>query len=233
MKAMILAAGKGTRMGALTSNTPKPMLLVAGIPLIEHQVKRLVAAGFNHIVINHAYLGEQIEHWLKGGQELGCHIEYSREGEPLETGGGIAKALPLLGDKPFAVVNGDIWCDYDYRLLAQKVSSLDEPLDEDEGPCLAHLVLVDNPPHHPEGDFPLDRSGLIGARAEGVYTFSGISVIHPKLFNGHPDGAFKLAVLLKQAMEQGLLRGEYFSGYWLDVGTPERLTELNKRLQDS
>lgn len=230
MRAMILAAGLGTRMRPLTNHTPKPMLKVAGKPLIEHQVNRLVAAGITEIVINHAYLGEQIEAYLKDGSEFGCHIQYSAESEPLETGGGIFKALPLLGNAPFLLVNGDIWLDMDYQAL------LDAPLKG-----LAHLVLVNNPEHNPSGDFYLSDghvalSGGTEADAGDTFTFSGVSVLDPDLFKGCEAGVFKLAPLFKAAMTAtdqhpvGQVSGQFYQGYWLDVGTPERLAALEQHL---
>ncbi|GAA6134095.1 nucleotidyltransferase family protein [Oceaniserpentilla sp. 4NH20-0058] len=222
--AMILAAGFGTRMRPLTNTTPKPMLTVAGKPLIEHHVRKLVAAGFQHIVINHAYLGEQIEQYLQDGKWLGCHIQYSQESEPLETGGGIFKALPLLTQyqDAFCVVNGDVWIDMDYKQLYQH-----------ESHNLAHLWLVDNPEHHPEGDFYLCNSKVSTASGQGQnkLTFSGVSVLHKDLFKDSHSGAFKLAPLLKQAMSEGKVGGEHYQGYWLDVGTVQRLNDLEHHLQ--
>jgi MurNAc alpha-1-phosphate uridylyltransferase len=230
MWAMILAAGFGTRMRPLTNHTPKPMLKVAGVPLIEHQVRRLVAAGITDIVINHAYLGEQIEAHLKDGSEFNCNIQYSAELEPLETGGGIFKALPLLGQAPFLLVNGDIWLELDYQ------SVITQALGADEMNSLAHLVLVNNPDHNPHGDFYLADDMVSYPRdqqnnASGdQYTFSGVSIIHPDLFGGCSAGVFKLAPLLKQAMDVSKVTGQLYSGYWLDVGTPERLTALEQHL---
>ncbi len=220
MKAMILAAGLGTRMRPLTNHIPKPMLKVAGLPLIEHQVRRLVAAGITDIVINHAYLGEQIEDYLKDGSELNCHIQYSQEEEPLETGGGIFKALPLLGDAPFLLVNGDVWLDLDYSEL------LRTPLKG-----LAYLLLVENPQFNPLGDFYLSEDDVSEFGGGAAFTFSGISILHPELFSGCKAGKFPLAPLLKKAMAQKKVSGELYSGYWLDVGTPERLQDLIHHIQ--
>ncbi len=217
MKAMILAAGLGTRMRPLTDHTPKPMLLVAGIPLIEHHVRRLVAAGITEIVINHAYLGEQIEAYLADGERFGCRIHYSREGEPLDTGGGIFRALPLLGDEPFIVINSDAWTDYPLQNLLDKTSQR------------AYLVLTDNPPHNVGENFYLQPNGLINASGIGErLTWTGIRVLHPAIFDGCVDGAFPFVPLLKKAMAEGLVGGEYYGGQWLDVGTPERLLEANR-----
>lgn len=229
MRAMILAAGLGTRMRPLTNHTPKPMLKVAGMPLIEHQVRRLVAAGITDIVINHAYLGQQIEAYLKDGLDFNCRIQYSAEPEPLETGGGIFKALPLLGEAPFLLVNGDIWLDLDYRLLmSQAVTASMENK-------LAHLVLVNNPEHNPDGDFyiadGLVSQNYLGQGNKDKYTFSGVSIIHPDLFVGCAAGVFKLAPLFKQAMDDAKVSGQLYSGYWLDVGTPERLASLETYIE--
>ncbi|MDG9885585.1 nucleotidyltransferase family protein [Pseudomonas sp. GD04058] len=219
MKAMILAAGKGERMRPLTLHTPKPLVPVAGVPLIEYHLKALAAAGFKEIVINHAWLGQQIEDHLGDGSRFGLDIRFSAEGEPLETGGGIFKALPLLGDEPFLLVNGDIWTDYDFTRLRQPLQGL------------AHLVLVDNPGHHGAGDFRLVAGQVEdGAGADGTLTFSGISVLDPALFAGCQAGAFKLAPLLRAAMADGKVSGEHFRGHWVDVGTLERLAEVERLL---
>lgn len=216
MKAMILAAGRGERMRPLTDHTPKPLLLVAGKPIIEHTITRLVNAGFTDIVINHAYLGEQIEARLGNGQALGATIHYSPEGEQgLETAGGIINALPLLGDEVFLVVNGDIATDFDFSEL--KNIRVD----------LAHLVLVPNPEHHPNGDFGIDSTGLVHEQASELLTFSGIGLYSPKLFHNLPAGSRKLGLLLRQAITKQHISGQKFSGFWMDIGTPERLQELN------
>jgi MurNAc alpha-1-phosphate uridylyltransferase len=218
MKAMILAAGKGERLRPLTLHTPKPLLRAAGVPLIEYHVRALAAAGFSELVINHAWLGVQIEDYLGDGARFGVTIRYSAEGEPLETGGGIFRALPLLGDRPFLLVNGDVWGDFDFAALRK-------PLDG-----LAHLLLVDNPAHHPHGDFSL-RDGLVGEpQPGGSLTYSGIAVIDPQLFLGCQDGAFKLAPLLRQALREGLVSGERHTGAWVDVGTHERLADVERLL---
>ena len=215
MRAMILAAGKGERMRPLTLHTPKPLIPVAGVPLIEYHLRALARAGFSEVVINHAWLGEQIEAHLGDGARFGVAIQYSPESQPLETGGGILQALKYLGDQPFVVVNGDIWTDYDFSVLQQ-------PLDG-----LAHLVLMDNPQHHPEGDFSLqhNRVGQLDESpdASSNLTYSGIAVLHPQLFADCFGGAFRLAPLLRQAIAQGQVTGEHFTGHWIDVGTQERL----------
>lgn len=219
MKAMILAAGKGERMRPLTLHTPKPLVPVAGVPLIEYHLRALAKAGFKDIVINHAWLGQQIEDYLGDGAQLGLNIRYSPEGEPLETGGGIFKALPLLGDEPFVLVNGDIWTTFDF-------SQLHTPLQG-----RAHLVLVDNPGHHGRGDFRLLDARVEDADgAADTLTYSGIAVLDPALFAGCQPGAFKLAPLLRAAMARGEVSGEHFSGHWVDVGTLERLAEVEQLL---
>ncbi|MBA6064390.1 nucleotidyltransferase family protein [Pseudomonas mosselii] len=217
MKAMILAAGKGERMRPLTLHTPKPLVPAAGKPLIEYHLEALARAGIREVVINHAWLGQQIEDHLGDGSRFGLRIRYSAEGEPLETGGGIFKALPLLGDAPFLLVNGDVWTDYDF-------TGLNAPLQG-----LAHLVLVDNPGHHGRGDFRLaDGQVSDGDDAPGTLTFSGISVLDPVLFEGCQPGAFKLAPLLRKAMADGRVSGEHYRGHWIDVGTLERLADVER-----
>lgn len=222
MKAMILAAGKGERMRPLTLTTPKPLVRAKGVPLIEYHLNALAAAGFTEIVINHAWLGQQIEDYLGDGSRYGLSIQYSAEGEPLETGGGIFRALPLLGDDAFVVVNGDIWTDYDFSVLHQPISGL------------AHLVLVDNPAHHPAGDFRLvDGQVEDGQASTANLTYSGIAVLHPQLFDGCSAGAFKLAPLLRKAMADGQVTGERLRGHWVDVGTLERLAEVETLIEAS
>lgn len=217
MRAMILAAGRGERMRPLTDHTPKPLLPVAGKPLIEWHLEALAAAGLREVVINHAWLGKQIEAALGSGSRWGLRIHYSAEGDSaLETGGGIFRALPLLGPEPFLVVNGDILCDLDYRHLPQAPAGL------------AHLVMVPNPPQHPAGDFHLD-AGWLHVEGEPRLTFSGIGVYSPRLFAGCEDGRFPLAPLLRRAMAAQAVSGECHRGRWLDVGTPERL-QLAERL---
>lgn len=219
MKAMILAAGKGERMRPLTLHTPKPLVRAGGVPLIEYHLRALRDAGFTEVVINHAWLGQQIEDYLGEGRQLGLSIRYSPEGEPLETGGGIFRALPLLGDAPFVVVNGDIWTDYDFQQLRQPLSGL------------GHLVLIDNPAHNPNGDFSLlDGQVYNHSEAGSRLTYSGIAVLHPQLFADCTDGPFKLAPLLRAAMDQGEVSGERFDGRWVDVGTHERLAHVEHLL---
>jgi len=219
MKAMILAAGRGERMRPLTDHTPKPLLQVGGKPLIVWHLERLVKAGFKEVVINHAHLGKQIEQALGSGNAWGLSIEYSSEIKALETAGGIANALPLLGDSPFLVVNGDVFTEINFGVL-QLVS-----------PNLAHLVMVDNPPQHPDGDFALD-SGKITAKGNNKLTFSGVGVYHPALFVDVDRGQVaKLAPLLRSAMTEGLVTGDNYQGVWHDIGTPERLTFLDQQLR--
>ncbi|MGR9012364.1 MAG: N-acetylmuramate alpha-1-phosphate uridylyltransferase MurU [Gammaproteobacteria bacterium] len=216
MKAMILAAGRGERMRPLTDHTPKPLLTAAGKPLIEYTIKQLVTAGFNDIVINHAHLGLQIEERLGNGNQFGANINYSPEGEQaLETAGGIINALPLLGDEAFLVVNGDIATDFSFAEL--KNLTID----------LAHLILVDNPAHNPDGDFGLDNTGLILSNSAEQYTFSGIGLYRPELFNNIPAGPSRLAPLLRIAIAKGQVTGQLMNGFWMDIGTPERLQELD------
>ena len=230
MKAMILAAGRGERMRPLTDHTPKPLLPVGGKPLIVWHLERLAAAGLREVVINHAHLGAQLEATLGDGSRWGVSIRYSAEPEgALETAGGIANALPLLGtDDPFLVINGDIHCDWDVARAAHALTAK----------ILAHLVLVPNPPQHPRGDFSL-QDGRVGAGpAAGagpdipVHTFSGIGVYRPQLFAGIRRGTTaKLAPLLHAAIQTQTVSGEFHSGHWTDVGTPQRLAELDAELR--
>jgi MurNAc alpha-1-phosphate uridylyltransferase len=221
MKAMILAAGRGERMRPLTDKLPKPLLPIAGKPLIVHHIERLAEAGFRELVINHAHLGELIESGLGDGSAWGVEIRYSPEAVALETGGGIFQALHLLGEEPFLVVNGDIWCDFDFSQIALK------PQD------MAHLVLVPNPEHHQQGDFQLQR-GRVSQGRERRLTFSGIGVYDPRLFTTCKPCAFPLAPLLREAMQSGLVSGECYDGVWMDIGTPQRLMQLQQiLLQDN
>jgi len=218
--AMILAAGRGERMRPLTDETPKPLLEVAGKPLIVYHLEALVAAGIRRFVINHAHLGAQIVSYLGDGVRWGVEIRYSAEPEgALETGGGIFNALPLLGPDPFWVVNGDTWTDYRFSVPALSAGSL------------AHLVLVDNPPHHPDGDFLLRPGGRVEDADGERLTYSGIGVYHPALFAGCSGGAFPLAPLLRSAMGRGEVTGERHAGRWFDIGTPQRLAELDSLLR--
>ena len=217
---MILAAGRGERMRPLTDHTPKPLLPVAGRPLIEHQIARVAGAGFRHVVINHAWLGERIEARLGDGSRWNLAIEYSSEGEALETGGGIHRALPLLSD-PFLVINGDIWTDIDYPSL--------RIAEED----LAYLVMVPNPPHNPGGDFMLDRGRVFDGGEGERLTFSGVGLYRHALFDGCKPGKFPLAPLLCAAMRGDRVGGQCHDGVWIDVGTPERLAQVDRLLAHS
>lgn len=258
--AMILAAGRGERMRPLTDHTPKPLLPVGGKPLIVWHMEKLLKAGFGPIVINHAHLGIQIEEVLGYGEAFGAEIRYSREKEALETAGGIATALPLIEAEIFTVVNGDIFCDYDFSGLQGAIDKVRQ------NSLLAHLVLVDNPAHHPKGDFlleegrvsdkPSSKSATSGSSQHGqatigsgagdahgrahplnegtlltarTLTFSGIAVYHRDLF-AHTEAGKKapLVPLLRKAMMLGKVSGEHYTGRWVDVGTPERLWELDR-----
>lgn len=231
MKAMILAAGYGKRLRPLTLLTPKPLVPVAGNPLITYHIERLAQAGFRKLVINHGWLGEKIEQALGSGSRWGLEIQYSAEGAPLETGGGILKALPLLSEGrpelnhcPFIVLNGDVFTDI-------PLESLTLPKG-----MLAHLVMVDNPDFHPEGDFCLENGLLFDKTAmpeKTGLTFSGISVLSPQLFDACPEGAaFSLTPLLIEAMKQGRVTGQHHRGFWTDVGSMQRLQALENYLQD-
>jgi N-acetyl-alpha-D-muramate 1-phosphate uridylyltransferase len=218
MMAMILAAGRGERMRPLSDSVPKCLLEVRGKSLITRLLDALSRAGVSDIVINHAHLGHMIEAALGDGRRFGVTIRYSPEAEALETAGGVAKALPLLGEAPFLAVNGDIFCDFDFSGLAGH--ALDGKL--------AHLVLVANPPHHPHGDFALSGSQVSDA-GDSKWTFSGIGLYQPTLFAGvKPGSKGQLATLLRAAMARGLVSGEIHRGEWHDVGTPQRLAELNQ-----
>ena len=223
MKAMILAAGRGERMRPLTDTTPKPLLVAGGKPLIVWHLERLAACGFREVVINHAHLGDRIEAALGDGHAFGLSIRYSPEPPgALETAGGIAHALPLLGDDPFLVVNGDVWCDWDFR-RAHALSHQH-----------AHLVFVDNPPQHAGGDFCLDGETVRYAadRIGPTYTYAGTGVFAPEFFADVPDGAvMKLRPLLDAAIARRQLSGEHHPGRWVDVGTPERLAQLDHELR--
>jgi MurNAc alpha-1-phosphate uridylyltransferase len=230
--ALIFAAGLGERMRPLTEHTPKPLLLAGGKPLIEWHLERLAAAGVHYVVINTSHLAEQFPRMLGDGSRWGLRIRYSYEGvTPLETGGGMLNALPLLGSEPFIAVSGDIVCDADFAAL---------PL---EPAGLVHLLMVDNPPHHPGGDFALDARGILHEQGEPKLTFSGIGVFRPQLLQnwqasiGEVAGArttppsFRLVALLRAAMAADGVSGSRHNGRWTDVGTPERLRQVDAQLR--
>ena len=224
MRAMILAAGRGERMRPLTDKMPKSMLEVNAKPLIQYHVENLVQAGIVDIVINHALFGEQIEACLNDGKALGASITYSVEGDqPLETAGGIVRALPLLGDKPFVTVNADIWTDFPFQDLLRKSDDL--PNDS------AHLILVDNPEHNPEGDFALSDEKVIN-QGEPMLTYSGVSIFTPGFFKDCTSGSAPLAPILRLAVSQGRVTGSHYQGRWQDIGTPERLSDLRQSLNN-
>ena len=215
---MILAAGRGERLRPLTDHTPKPLLQAGGRPLIEHLIVSLVQEGFHDIVVNLAHLGEQIRERLGDGARLGAHIAYSPEGDAaLETGGGIFHALPLLGAEPFLVINGDIAVDFPFSRLKHHPERL------------AHLVLTPNPPQHPHGDFPL-LDGRVPPAGGPCFTFAGIGVYRPQLFEGCQPGKFPLAPLLRRAIAADGVTGELHEGFWMDIGTEDRLREFDRRL---
>jgi len=218
MMAMLLAAGRGERMAPLTDHTPKPLLPVAGKPLLQHHIERVAAAGFTGLVINTAWLGQQIADFVGDGSRFGIPIRVSAEGERLETGGGIFNALPLLGSAPFAVINSDIWTDFPLASLPRQISGL------------AHLVLVSNPDHNPRGDFVLENGQCVPV-GDNRLTFSGISVLTPELFAGCQPGRFPLAPLLRDTIARGQVSGQRHDGIWIDVGTPQRLQAVETLLR--
>jgi N-acetyl-alpha-D-muramate 1-phosphate uridylyltransferase len=228
MKAMILAAGRGERMRPLTDFTPKPLLKVGGKPLIVWHLERLAKAGFKEVVINHAHLGQQIEDTLKDGAAWGLHIQYSPEKVALETAGGIANALHLLGREAFLVVNGDTFTEIDFAKIKPNSTALQT--NRNRHLVLAHLVLVNNPPQHPKGDFAI-ADGLLKNKGAQMLTFSGVGVYHPDLFADVVIGqAAKLAPLLRKAIDNNAATAEYYQGVWHDIGTPERLESLDESL---
>ena len=220
MKAMLLAAGRGERMRPLTDACPKPLLQVGGRPLVAWHLERLAASGFRDVVINLSWLGEQIETALGDGAAFGVRIQYSREPWPaLEVGGGVFNALPLLGPEPFLLVNGDVFTDIDFKAI--RIEAKD----------LAQLVLVPNPPQHPAGDFCLDRQGRVRTEGAERLTYSGVAVLRPEFFEGGLPGRFPLLPWLLKAHEAGRLGGQKHTGRWHDIGTPERLAQLDAELQ--
>jgi MurNAc alpha-1-phosphate uridylyltransferase len=223
MKAMILAAGRGTRMAPLTDTCPKPLIPLCGKPLIIHHLEKLAAAGITDIVINHAWLGEQLEQTLGNGSSWGIRIQYSPENEALETGGGVYQALPLLGEDAFLLINGDVWTNWDYNEV------MNTSLQEGE---LGHLWLIDNPAHNPQGDFCLGEGKVLDTALlnETALTFSGISLLSPQLWAECTSGAYPLAPMLRSAMLQQQITGSKLNADWVDVGTPQRLSDLEQRL---
>ncbi|MDR2882016.1 MAG: nucleotidyltransferase family protein [Azoarcus sp.] len=226
MKAMILAAGRGERMRPLTDHCPKPLLAAGGKPLIVRHIERLASAGINQLVINHAHLGNMLEAALGDGHAFGVHIRWSPEPPgALETAGGIRQAMQFLGENPFLVVNGDIFCEADFAPLTRIAARLSPTGD------LAHLLLIDNPDHNPQGDFAL-IDGRVNADEEPRLTFSGIAAYHPALFDSLEAGKpARLAPVLRIAMGMNRVSGEHFRGRWVDVGTPERLAQLDASLR--
>ena len=218
MKAMILAAGRGERLRPLTDEIPKPLIKVAGTSLIEYHLKNLAATGIKEIVINTAWLAEKLHQQLGDGSDYGVSIQYSDEGQALETAGGIIKALPLLGNEPFLVVNGDIWCDFDFSTLPGLNTEIQ-----------AHLILVSNPKHNQKGDFSL-QDNLIKNNGDCMHTFSGIGLYKAAFFADQESGISPLAPLIRKKCDRNLVSGQIHQGLWTDVGTIERLHELENQL---
>lgn len=224
VKAMILAAGRGNRLRPLTDSIPKPLVPLCGKPLIEYHIEKLAEAGVEEIVINHAWLGDQIENTLGNGERWGVRIHYSPEPEGgLETAGGIINALSLLGNEPFVVVNGDIYTDMDFAPLIEQACSF-----SDSSELLAHLVLVPSPEFNAQGDFGLNEESRV--QSEGGHTFAGLSILHPNLFENMEVDFIKLAPILREAMQAGKVSGELYEGFWSDIGTHERLHEAERLL---
>jgi len=221
VKAMILAAGLGERMRPLTDHCPKPLLTAADKPLIDYHLEKLAAAGFADVVVNSAWLSEQLCDYLGRGERYGLQISHSVESEPLETAGGIINALPLLGSAPFLLINGDVFCDVDFGdFLSCRPQS-------------AELLMVENPPHHPDGDFSLSADGKLSESGSPRYTFAGISVWQPACFAGLAAGRRPLKPIMQNLMSQDSLRGRLHSGRWWDIGTPQRLAELDAYLRSA
>lgn len=219
MRAMILAAGRGERLRPLTDATPKPLIEAGGKPIIEHQLDRLARAGFREVVINTGHLGEQLPAALGGGERWGLSLRYSEEPPTaLETGGGIFQALPLLGPAPFAVLSGDTWSDFPLGRLRHVKCDY------------AHLVMVPNPPHHPEGDLALS-GGRLRTQGEPRYTFGGMAVYHPRFFEGCEAGRWRITGLLRRMADEKIVTGEVHRGSWFDTGTPQRLAALRAHLE--
>lgn len=221
MKAMILAAGRGERLRPLTDELAKPLIKVAGKSLIEYHIENLASAGIKEIIINTAWLAEKIHQQLGDGSKYGVGIVYSDEGKALETAGGIINALPLLGDESFLVVNGDIWCDFDFSALPKLNANRQ-----------AHLVLVDNPPHNLQGDFALHHN-LVRNTGDVMYTYSGVGIYRADFFSAQKKGVSPLAPIIRKKCETDLVSGQYYAGRWTDVGTLERLQQLEKQLSSA
>ena len=226
MKAMLLAAGRGERMGALTANCPKPLLPVAGKPLLQHHLERLAAAGIHQVVVNAYYLAEAIQGFLDSWHAAPLDVELVIEPELLETGGGIHNALPLLGEQPFLVINSDVWTDYPLATLLDKGASLLARND------LAYLILVDNPEHNSGGDFALKEQQRVQNEGQPMATFSGVSILTPALFADSSPGRFALGPLLRDAVNRNQVGGEFYRGRWVDVGTPQRLQSVEESLKE-
>lgn len=224
MRAMVLAAGRGERFRPISDSVPKPLIPVQGRPLIERHLFGLAAAGVTEVVINLGWLGEKIEAALGDGGRFGVHIAYSDEGWPaLDTGGGVYRALPMLGRDPFLLINGDVWTDYP---LSRLVAGAEDLTDDTQ----AHLVLVPNPPHKREGDFALESNRIVTGTP--CMTFSGLSVLRPELFEGCREVAFPLLRIWQRGIAEGRITGEVYTGIWCDVGTPERLVALERMLNE-
>jgi MurNAc alpha-1-phosphate uridylyltransferase len=221
MKAMILAAGRGARMGALSERTPKPLLPVAGKPLIAHHLTTLAQANIHEVVINVSHLGHLIQETLGDGGNYGVHIHYSVEPQALETGGGIYQALPLLGNDPFIIISGDIWTDYPWQTLPEKLTGL------------AHLIMVTNPDFHPRGDFFLDKDGKLHTNGSPTLTYASMGIFHPDLFKHCRPGIFRLIDVLLPAIARGEITGEQYTGDWVNVGTEQQWRDLAGRLKNT
>lgn len=224
-KAMILAAGLGQRMRPLTDNLPKPMLSAGGKPLLQHHLEALAKIGVSEVIINLAYLGDKIRAFVGNGERFGLKVSYSEEPEPLETAGALLHALPLLGDEPFILINGDVWTDYPLATLEGYSLEADED---------AHLVLVANPKFHPNGDFSPNHQGRLENNPDlPKFTFAGISLIHPRLISTYPEqrNKFPLGEVLRYGLTQKRISAEVYAGNWSDVGTPERLAQLDTQLR--
>lgn len=224
MKAMIFAAGRGERMRPLTDTLPKPLLTLADKPIIVHAIEACKLAGITELVLNVSYLADKIMNALGDGSAFGVTLHYSIEGSPpLETAGGIIKALPLLGPEPFLVFSGDIWTAYDLRSLVAQAAQVE----------LAHLVLVPNPSYHPEGDFVLLPDGRLSDEINGRYTYGNLGIFHPKLFEGLPEQRLRLGKVLYDNLKSGKITGELYTGPWFNMTTPHDLYQAEKTLKET